>query len=93
MSIFTRVVVASLLSLAAVVAGAQTRLGLGYTGANAFVAAFVAKDQGLFAKRGLDVTLQLVPVGSTLASAMAGGTLQVGTLDRKSTRLNSSHRT
>lgn len=61
-------------------AAAQTKLTLGYTGANAFLAAFVAKDQGFFAKRGLDVTLQLVPVGSTIASAMAGGSLHVGTL-------------
>lgn len=59
---------------------AQTKITLGYTGANAFVAAFVAKDQGFFAKRRLDVTLQLVPVGSTIAAAMPGGTLQVGTL-------------
>ncbi len=58
----------------------QTKITLGYTGANAFVAAFVAKDQGFFAKRGLDVTMQLVPVGSTIAGAMAGGSLQVGTL-------------
>jgi NitT/TauT family transport system substrate-binding protein len=72
------VVVATL--LLAPLATAQTKLTLGYTGANAFVPAFVAKDQGLFAKRGLDVTLQLVPVGSTIAGAMAGGTLQVGTL-------------
>lgn len=61
-------------------AAAQTKITLGFTGANAFVAAFVAKDQGFFARRGLDVTLQLVPVGSTIAAAMAGGTLQVGTL-------------
>lgn len=59
---------------------AQTRINLGYTQANAFMAAFVAKDQGFFAKRGLDVNLQLVPQGSTIASAMAGGTLQAGTL-------------
>jgi len=70
---------AALLALAQPVA-AQTRITLGYTGANAFVAAFVAKDQGFFAKRGLDVTLQLVPVGSTIAAAMAGNTIQVGTL-------------
>ena len=62
------------------VAAAQTKITLGYTQANAFMAAFVAKDQGFFAKRGLDVTLQLVPQGSTIASAMAGGTLQAGTL-------------
>jgi NitT/TauT family transport system substrate-binding protein len=61
-------------------AAAQTKISLGYTQANAFMAAFVAKDQGFFAKRGLDVTMQIVPQGSTIASAMAGGTLQAGTL-------------
>ncbi len=72
------VLVAGMLLASSVVA--QTKITLGYTGANAFVAAFVAKDQGFFAKRGLDVTMQLVPVGSTIAGAMAGGSLQVGTL-------------
>jgi NitT/TauT family transport system substrate-binding protein len=62
------------------VLAAQTKLTLGYTGANAFMAAFVAKDQGFFAKRGLDVTLQLTPVGSTIPGAIASGSLQVGTL-------------
>ena len=59
---------------------AQTKIVLGYTPANAFMPAFVAKDQGFFAKRGLDVTLQTVPQGSTIAGAMAGGTLTAGTL-------------
>ena len=59
---------------------AQTKLIVGYTPANAFMPAFVAKDKGFFAKRGLDVTLQTVPQGSTIAGAMAGGTMQVGTL-------------
>jgi NitT/TauT family transport system substrate-binding protein len=61
-------------------AAAQTKLIVGYTPANAFMPAFVAKDKGFFAKRGLDVTLQTVPQGSTIAGAMAGGTMQVGTL-------------
>lgn len=64
----------------AVPAVAQTKIVLGYTPANAFMPAFVAKDKGFFQKRGLDVTLQTVPQGSTIAGAMAGGTLQVGTL-------------
>lgn len=64
----------------AVPAAAQTKIVLGYTPANAFMPAFVAKDKGFFQKRGLDVTLQTVPQGSTIAGAMAGGTLQVGTL-------------
>ena len=75
-----RIITAALAMLLAPLATAQTRITLGYTGANAFVAAFVAKDQGFFAKRGLDVTMQLVPVGSTIPAAMAGGSLQVGTL-------------
>lgn len=75
-----RIITAALAMLLAPLATAQTKITLGYTGANAFVAAFVAKDQGFFARRGLDVTMQLVPVGSTIPAAMAGGSLQVGTL-------------
>ena len=59
---------------------AQTKIVLGYTPANAFMSAFVAKDQGFFAKRGLDVTLQTVPQGSTIAGAIAGGSMTAGTL-------------
>lgn len=73
-----------LLALCAVMAVspayASTKIVLGYTGANTFIPAFVAKEKGLFEKHGLDVTMQLVPVGSTIAGAMAGGSLQVGTL-------------
>src|SRR5690349_15168568 len=71
---------ASLLITLALPAIAQPKIVLGYTPANAFMPAFVAKDKGFFAKRGLDVTLQTVPQGSTIAAAMAGGTMQVGTL-------------
>jgi NitT/TauT family transport system substrate-binding protein len=68
------------LAALALPAAAQTKIVLGYTPANAFLPAFVAKDKGFFAKRGLDVTLQTVPQGSTIAGAMAGGTVQAGTL-------------
>jgi NitT/TauT family transport system substrate-binding protein len=77
---FKRFVFALIAASIPALAAAQTKINLGYTQANAFMAAFVAKDQGFFSKRGLDVTLQLVPQGSTIASAMAGGTLQAGTL-------------
>ena len=56
----------------------QTKLTIGYSGANVFMASFVAKDQGFFAKRGMDVTLQLVQIGSVAAAAMQAGSLQVG---------------
>jgi len=55
-------------------AEAATKIRIMYTAVGAYASSFVAKDQGFFAKRGLDVTLQIVPQGSTIASAMAGGT-------------------
>ncbi|MGH7003628.1 MAG: ABC transporter substrate-binding protein [Alphaproteobacteria bacterium] len=61
-------------------AAAQTKILIGYTGANAFVPAFVAKDKGFFAKHGLDATLQRIPVGSTIPGALLANSLQVGTL-------------
>jgi len=75
-----RSLLALALAASTLTAFAQTKIVLGYTPANAFMPAFVAKDKGFFAKRGLDVTLQTVPQGSTIAGAMAGGTLQAGTL-------------
>lgn len=61
-------------------AEAQTKITIGYTGANTFVPAFVAKDKGFFAKRGLDVTLQRIPVGPSIPGALIANSLQVGTL-------------
>lgn len=56
----------------------RTRINLGYTATADFLAAFVAKDQGFFEKRGLDVTLTLVALNSTIPAAMLGGSLQIG---------------
>ena len=58
--------------------GAQSPITLGYTGANDFLAAFVASDQGFFKKRGLDVTLTRIANGSTIPAAMIGGSITVG---------------
>lgn len=80
MAAFTRFLLALAALALAPQAVAQTKLTVGFTGANAFMPAFVAKDQGFFAKRGLDVTMQLVPIGSTLPGALASGSLQVGGL-------------
>ena len=68
------------IAAAAASAGAETKILIGYTGANTFVPAFVAKDKGYFAKNGLDVTLQRIPVGSTIPGALLANSLQVGTL-------------
>jgi NitT/TauT family transport system substrate-binding protein len=61
-------------------AAGQTKILLGYTGANAFLASFVAKEKGFFAKNGLDVTLRRMPTGSTIPAALFADSLQVGTL-------------
>jgi NitT/TauT family transport system substrate-binding protein len=61
-------------------AAAQTKITIGYTGANAFVPAFVAKEKGFFAKHGLDAALQRIPVGPTIPPALVAGSLTVGTL-------------
>lgn len=61
-------------------AAAQTSITLGYTGAAAFLPAFVAKEKGFFQAHGLDVTLQLIPVGSTMPGALVSQSLQAATL-------------
>src|ERR1700761_9326664 len=43
--------------------------------------AFVAKDQGIFAQHGLDVTLQFIAVGSNQPAALISGASQVAGLN------------
>jgi NitT/TauT family transport system substrate-binding protein len=57
-----------------------TKLNIGYPPANDFVPAFVAKDQGFFAKRGLDVTFIQQRVVSTIPVALSSGALDIGGL-------------
>lgn len=63
-------------------ASAQSAIPMtvGYTGANAFMGAFVAKQAGVFERNGLNVTMQRIPTGSTIPAALVGGSLQVGGL-------------
>lgn len=58
---------------------AQTKIKLGYSAAAGFSNAFVAADEGFFAKHGLDVELVLVPNSSTTPAALVAGSLQVAT--------------
>jgi NitT/TauT family transport system substrate-binding protein len=59
-------------------AQAQTKLTLGYGSASAWIASFVAADQGIFAKHGLDVTMRFVPSAATQPAAITAGSLDVG---------------
>lgn len=59
-------------------ARAATPLTVGYTATLGFNGAFIAKDQGLFAKHGLDVSLLLIGLNSNMPAAMMGGSIQIG---------------
>lgn len=58
---------------------AQTKITVGYTGVADYAAAFVAKEEGYFKKRGLDVDFQLITLNSTIPSALQSDSIQVGT--------------
>ena len=58
---------------------AQTKVILGHTGVAEYLAAYVAAEEGMFAKRGLDVTLQNL-AGGALVAGLQSGSLQIATL-------------
>jgi NitT/TauT family transport system substrate-binding protein len=80
MSAFFRIVVA-LVVLVAVPAAAQTKITVSYGPGYPWMPAFVAKDQGIFTKHGLDVTLQFIAVGSNQPAALISGASQVAGLN------------
>ena len=59
-------------------AQAPTHLVLGVVAVAEFTPAYVALDQGFFARHGLDVALQIVPNSSTLIPALLSDSVQVG---------------
>ena len=61
-----------------VVAQAQ-KIVLGFSASTAFSTAFVAANEGLFKKHGVDVEMKLVPNSSTTPAALVAGSLQVAT--------------
>ena len=68
------------LSLATCLGAAQaaTPLTVSYTATPEFGAVFIAKEEGFFAKRGLDVTLQLIPVSPNVPAAVMSNSVQIG---------------
>ena len=67
------------LMLGASVAHAQapTVIRLGYSNVSGFTAMWVARDQGMFARHGLDVQPVLIALNSTMPAALVGGSLQI----------------
>lgn len=56
----------------------NTKIVLGYTAVTDFASAFVAAEQGYFAKRKLDVELKFIPLNSTIPAALQSDSLQIG---------------
>lgn len=73
-----RIAAASTLALPSLAARAATRLVVGYTAVPDFGAAFIAKEKGYFASRGLDVTLQAISLTSTVPAALVSNSVQIG---------------
>ena len=63
---------ASLLNfgLPAVAVAEPTKVAIGYPPATDFLAAYVAKEQGIFSKHNIDATLVKIPVVSNIPSAV-----------------------
>src|SRR3954471_648768 len=70
-----------LLLCAALPAAAQTKVIVSFGPGSAWIQAFVAKDQGIFARHGLDVTMQLIPVGSNQPAALLSNSIQIAGLN------------
>jgi NitT/TauT family transport system substrate-binding protein len=82
MKFYNTIAVASALIglvMPATVAGAQTKVSIGYTAAGDFLPVFVAKEKGMLEKHGLDVTLTRIALASTIPSALMANSVQVGT--------------
>lgn len=72
-------VAATALALFASPAPAQgTKIVVGYTATSDFASGFIASDQGLFKKRGLDVEFKIVPLNSQLPAAVQSDSITMG---------------
>jgi NitT/TauT family transport system substrate-binding protein len=78
-NLFAGLAAAALLALPAATALAQgPKIVVGYTVTTAFASGFIAMDQGLFKKRGLDVEYKLVPLNSQLPAAVQSDSITFG---------------
>ena len=75
MSRFTLATAATLVALVATPVAAQTKVSIGFSGWTGFAPLVLAKEAGIFAKNGLEVTLKKIPQASRHL-AMAAGDIQ-----------------
>ncbi|TSH90796.1 metal ABC transporter substrate-binding protein [Verticiella sediminum] len=71
---------AAALGMAALPLRAQsnTRIAFGYTAVTDFTTVFVAKEEGYFDKRGLDVEPRFIPLNPSIPAAVQSNSLQMG---------------
>lgn len=62
----------------AVAAAEPTKVSIGYPPATDFLAAYVAKEKGIFAKHNIDATMVKIPVVSNIPSSVVSGSIQIG---------------
>ncbi len=55
-----------------------TKAVFGYTAVTDFASVFVAKEEGYFARRNLDLELKFIPLNSTIPAAIQSDSLQIG---------------
>jgi len=79
-NVLAKVVAAALLALGlcAQPAWAATKINFLYIPGGDFVPSFVAKDQGIFEKHGLDVDMSIAQNGSVISAALAADSAQIG---------------
>src|ERR1700742_2817733 len=73
------IAMAFLVGLVAAPAMAATKINLLYIPGGDFVPSFVAKDQGIFDKHGVDVDMAIAQNGSVITAALAAEQAQIGT--------------
>jgi NitT/TauT family transport system substrate-binding protein len=77
----TRTALALMLAVAlAQGAAAETKVRIGFTGLSDIVPVFAAKEEGFFARRGIDAELLLLNNGAVITAGLAAGSIDLGTL-------------
>ena len=67
------------LALVLAPAEAATKIRVMYTAVSGYSSSYIAKDQGFFEKRGLDVEMILAPQGGAIVEGLVSGSAEIGT--------------
>jgi len=67
------------LALVLAPAEAATKIRVMYTAVSGYSSSYIAKDQGFFEKRGLDVEMILAPQGGAIIEGLVSGSAEIGT--------------